>query len=1046
MKVKKLTASMLALTVAGATCAAPVNVLAATQPNGTAYASLGVTREAANELNEEVASEGIILMKNENNTLPFVIEKDEEETETEAVYAPGSVQTAEEEEADGPKVTVFGTHSASLYTGGAGVTGSAEGLPYPTKTIYDSLKAAGISYNKAVAAKYPETSTPTDPSDIDENFGQEGAADFSDVEDTYAEYGDAAFVVISRNGSENADTDAAVDPVTGKHALELTDSETQLLDYVKGHFDKVIVLLNVADTMEVGDLQNDPDVDAILWIGLPGTTGIMALGEVLTGEVNPSGRTVDVWASDFTKDPTYANFGDYDYSASEPIGVPVTEFSGKQKGVKAVEYEESIYVGYRYYETRGYEASKEGSTDDFSYEESVTYPFGYGLSYTSFDWEITDTSIENGASLGKDDTIEVTVKVTNTGDYAGKDVVELYYTAPYTAGGIEKSYVVLGAYGKTSELAPGESEELTLSLKARDMSSYDYNDANQNGSSVYELEAGTYEIKLQSDSHTVKDDCVLTYNVDETMIYDTDDTTGATIENKFTYLNEDGSVDEYDPETDGDSYYYNSLNSAMTLMSRADFAGTFPQSPTEEEYANAGYLRSYTHTYDETDESSELWNVDSVPESWSQIAEDTADEDRTVTITYADMKGVALDDPKWDEFLNQLKFSELVSTVEPGSYGTAALDVIGKVGTNYGDGLACMFSQNLSTESGRGTQICNEVVIAATWNTELVEELGEIQGETLLQLNMNGCYAPALNTHRSPFGGRNFEYYSEDPYISGTIASAFTKGVQSKGVTVFLKHFALNDQETNREKLCTYASEQAIREIYLKAFEKPVKDGANGIMVSMNAIGTVYVMNNYQLITGILCNEWGFHGIITTDAQSEETQNTFFRVGITAPICFGTAQYDGTYRDGKVYITTDDGTEIESPNAYYYIRTAAQKTLYTEVNASAGLYALDLGYEGRTLDATAGATIDSSVAAQTTASNISYDSVTYSVAKDSTLPEGLSLDENGRLTGSVAESGTYTFDVVMTVSYGLMQKQPDNQMDYSDSTLAKTQTFTLNVQ
>ena len=790
------------------------------------------TAAAADALVEEIEGEGIVLLKN-NGALPLA--------------APA-------------KVTLLGRDTADPVYGGSG-SGSVD--PDKAVDLRAGLERAGFEVNDAVYgvlsdyASFSEAMTALgtqrvydhpkgvitmDKGDSTYYIGEMPVEGYDGAISSFSSYGDAAIVAIGRVGGEGGDLNQDMkgwddNYTSGQHQLELNQDEKDAIALAKEHFDTVIVLINASTTMELGELEEDGDIDAIIWVGSPGQTGFYAVGGVLSGKVNPSGRTADLWAADFTRDPTFVNFGNFQYSnlsAANAIG-----------NGYFVQYEEGIYIGYRYYET----AAEEGFID---YEQSVVYPFGYGLSYTSFDWAVS------GQELGEaDGTISLEVTVTNTGVSAGKDVVELYYSAPYTPGGIEKSSVVLGAFAKTDLLQPGESQTVTLTLEVEDMASYDYKNER-----AYVLEAGEYTLTLRTDSHRVKAGCEpIVYKVGKTVVYSGENhrsSDAAPVTNQFDDLSARFSA----APTEGSA-----LN-----MSRADFAGTFPTAPTAADMTADEEVIAGFQAYDPKDHED--------PEAEKpRLGEKNG-------LNLIDLRSLPYDDPSWELMLDQLSVKDMEKLVLNGMYATVDLSSVGKPATVDFDGPAGINSYMTSLSC---TAYPSEVVIASTFNVELVRRMGEMVGNESIANQVNGWYAPAMNLHRSPFGGRNFEYYSEDPLLSGAMGAACVSGAASKGLYCTVKHFAVNDQETNRVNgggISVWVNEQALRELYLKPFEYTVKNASacvkyiadsegtmsekempacTAMMSSYNRLGAVWAGGFEALMRNVLRDEWGFRGMVITD-------------------------------------------------------------------------------------------------------------------------------------------------------------------------------------
>lgn len=874
--------------------------------------------QAAQNFVTSVEEEGIVMLKNKDTALPLN---------------------------SSDKITVFGKNSVNLVYGGSGSAGNTGSS---NKTIYEGFEASKISYNPVIKKFYEDNSKsgagrPSNPN-MDSGQRLSGFATgetpissySSEVRDSYSSYGDAAVVVISRIGGEGFDlprtmatdfdyktaVEGAASPTD--HYLELDSNEKDMIAEAKENFDKVVLVLNVGTTLELGDLKNDEGIDAILWMGLPGSTGAMALGEVLTGKTfdgvsfSPSGHTIDTWAADFTKDPTWFNIGIYD----SQYGNRYLNSDGTASDFAFVNYEEGIYVGYRYYETRGYEESKNGAEDAW-YNENVVYPFGYGLSYTDFEWDVTFDNQSD--AITEKDELSVTVSVTNTGGYAGKDVVQLYYSAPYTAGGIEKPYVVLADFGKTKLLEPGESDSLTLTLPVSDMKSYDYADANKNGFKGYELEKGDYTIFVSSDAHTHKAE--KTYKLaDDVQLLEDVNAQGETVEiqNQF----DDVSAGIY-----GDLTY-------TSFVSRSDFAGTVPGEylPAERKTLTAELEeilgQSVKRTYKGEDAGQPWEAVDAEMPATAAVNNGISLRDM-LTDEDGNMAGkVDYNDPRWEQLLDEIPLDEMKLLIGYGAFRTNAVNgidnIINKPSTTDGDGPSG-FTSFLSESVVYDTCFYQaECVLSSSWNPELAYEMGALIGEEGLAGNekgdgmpYSGWYAPAVNIHRSPFAGRNWEYYSEDGYLSGVFAANVVNGAKTKGVYTYVKHFAVNDQETDREYngILVWANEQSIRELYLKPFEMAVKDGGTmGMMSSFNRLGLNWAGGSYALLTQVLRNEWGFNGIVITDYSMN--RYTYVDMMIRAGGDLFLSQ------DPKTFSKEDDATQLT------LLRQAAKNILYVTANSN----------------------------------------------------------------------------------------------------------------
>lgn len=783
----------------------------------------------AQEVNLKLAEEGFVLLKNENAALPMN---------------------------KGARISVFSKNSVNLSYGGSGSGGFDTSN---NKNLYESLNDAGFVTNPTLKRFYESSQSgpvrTANSSDLDNGDNQKIAtaetpqSKYTDaVKNSYADYSDAALVVITRIGGEGfdlpryqGDSEGAVSP--DSHYLELDQNEIDLLTAVTdGTFKRVVVVFNTPSCFEATFLKDSAyaafadKIDAAVWIGFTGSNGITALGEILNGDVNPSGRLVDTWAADFTKNPSFVNFG------TGCLPDTTDKYDGGM--YYSVDYEEGIYVGYRYYETRG-----ETDGEDW-YNANVVYPFGYGLSYTTFDWTVGDASASE-IELGTTITVPVTVK--NTGSVAGKDVVQLYASAPYTLGGIEKAHKVLVGFAKTKLLQPGESETVTVSFDPYSAASYDYRDANSNGFSGYELEAGEYTLYVSRNAH--ESEKAIALNLAADVQIGTDPTTDSEVVNRYTdsenFLDSDWQLD--------------------AMLSRADWEGTWPTPQTAQQHA--GMDRLYEEIRSE--EHNNPTDFDSEEYPWFG-------EEPTLTLRdllpSAEAEGyepvVSYDDERWEELMMGCDEEEMIALINNGAYHTLAMESVGLPATIHGDGPSG-FTCFMSKEQVNGTcQYVSEPVMASTWNINLMNELGEAIGEEgtigdkATGQPYSSIYAPGVNIHRSPFGGRCSEYFSEDPFISGMMGAAEVQGIQSRGVLPTVKHFVANEQETHRSigGDLSWLSEQALREIYLKPFEYTVKLGeTRGIMTSFNRIGTRWTGGDYRLLTEILRNEWGFNGLVICD-------------------------------------------------------------------------------------------------------------------------------------------------------------------------------------
>lgn len=827
------------------------------------------TSDAATALCEEIAEEGIVLLQNEDNTLPME---------------------------SGTKLNVFGWSSTNPVYGGTG-SGSLSDA-YPTVSLLEGFANAGFEVNEDLVNFYTEY---RDSRPMVGMWGQDWTVpeptmdeyDDANVFESAKEYSDTAVVVIARSGGEGADLPTSLDPEVedtfsadggmfgasglryseneddldaSKHYLELSNREQAMIDRVTAEYDNVVLVVNAANTMELSFVENYEQIKSVVWCPGTGQSGFNALGKILSGEINPSAKTSDTFVKDLTNTPTYNNFGYYTYDNMD-------EFAVDGATPSFVNYTDGIYVGYRFYET----AAQEGL---INYEDLVQYPFGYGLSYTEFTQEMGELNVSDGR-------ISVDVTVTNTGDTAGKDVAEIYYNPPYTDGGIEKASVNLAGFAKTDILEPGASQTVTVSFQIEDMASYDDKNAQ-----AYVLEAGDYEISLRTDSHTVVDTKV--YTVDETITYG------------------EGNTRSSDETTATNQLDF--ANGELTYLSRANgFAN----------YAEATAAPS-NYTMSEEDKATFYNNSNYDPTVYNDESDEMPTTGADNGLTLADLRGVDYDDAQWEDLLDQLTIADMDNMIAIGGYQTAAAGSVGKVQTIDCDGPASI-NNNFTGTGSIGFPA--GVMIANTWNVDLATAFGQSIGKMADEMGVSGWYAPAMNIHRSAFAGRNFEYYSEDPLLSGAIATYAVKGAEEEGVYAYIKHFALNDQETNRNnQLCTWFNEQSAREIYLKPFEMCVKEGgAKAVMSAFNFYGTEPAGASAAVLINILRDEWGFQGFVLTD---------YYGV-------YGYQDADRMVRNGNdcmlvAYDTeTNHMTDTESATSVQAMRQACKNIMYTVVNSRA---------------------------------------------------------------------------------------------------------------
>ena len=785
----------------------------------SAFSSTQEMAQEAGRVSLAVEQEGIVLLQNENEALPLN---------------------------NGAKVTLLGAATVEPVYSGAGAGAiSTDGVA----TLKESMEAAGFSVNPVTWEFYDTGDASSFRRETKNDFGAGNMlahdAPLSMYTDeiyaSFKEYSDAAIVCIGRSGTESYDLEADY--------LTITDAEIDLINMARENFDKVVVVINVLNTMELQPVL-DAKVDAIVWTGAYGQTGIAAVGQILNGEINPSGRTVDTWAYSALSAPSTLNLGDYNIVNSQV-----------ESGDKYLVYEEGIYVGYRYYETR-YEDTVLGTANvgSFNYDSTVLYPFGYGLSYTNFDW--SDFSLTESGN-----TVTATVKVTNAGQVAGKDTVELYMQSPYTsydvANKLEKSAVELVGFEKTPLLQPGQSATVTVSVDKRDMTSYD-----AYGFGTYILEAGDYYFAAAKNAHEATDTILAakgysvanaTANVGSVNVASTDSTTYA------KSLNGTAIVNQFD---DCDITTY---DSNVCYLTRSNWEGTYPTT-----YADGAW--------NAPDAVLAGLELKSLPDKGDEMPVFGTISDTYGRLTMADMIGLDYDDPKWDALLSQMSVEETWDLISHAGYGTKAIESITLPGVTQKDGTS-----GISSAIAGGDQDCTgyppEIVLASTWNKELANQMGLMVGEDSIASGIAVWYAPAMNIHRNPISGRNYEYYSEDGYLSGEMAANVVSGAVEKGTAVTIKHFAINDQETNRTGCALFFNEQAAREIYLLPFEMSVvKGNANGLMDSMNRVGTTWSGANENLMVNVLRNEWGYKGFTITDQASFSSFNyedIFEGIGIT---------------------------------------------------------------------------------------------------------------------------------------------------------------------
>ncbi len=834
------------------------------------------TSKEAKELAVEIAEEGTILLEN-NGILPLT---------------------------GGTKLNVFGWASTNPMLGGGG--SGALNESYESVDLLQSLKNAGFETNTELSdfyVNYRADRPVVGMWDQDWTLVEPAQSAYSgELIENAKNFSDTAMIVISRAGGEGADLpndmmaivngtyqdpdgttyfnahydeaqNEGADWDEGDHYLQLCNQEEDLVNMVCENFNNVILVYNGMNIFEFGFIKDHPQIKGFIWAPPTGHVGMQALGEIVAGTVNPSGKLPDTMVYELEETPWWNNAGDFQYTNMSEYAVATDFFGMKYTETPSfINYVEGIYVGYKFYET----AAAEGLID---YNEMVQYPFGYGLSYTSF----TQTM---GDIVDAGDTLKFDVTVTNTGSVAGKEVVQVYSNPPYVNGGVEKASANLVAFEKTAILQPGASETVQVTVDKDDLMSYDYETAG-----TYVLEAGDYVISVNADSHNVLDQRV--YTVATTEIGTHQDETKA--ENRFDFANGDLT---YLSRADGFANYAEATAAPASYELSAEAKATF--------YNNSNYLTAEATAKDEDANAADITTG------------------AANGLKLVDMKGLDKNDAKWDSYMDQLSLDDMNAVISLGGYQTNGVESIGKVRTNDCDGPASI-NNNFTGKGSIGFPI--GIVISATFNKDLAYRFGESIGKMADEMDVSGWYAPAMNIHRTAFAGRNFEYYSEDGMLSGLIAAQAVKGAASQGVYAYMKHFALNDQEGNRcGMLCTWSNEQAIREIYLKPFEKCVKDAnCQAVMSSFNYVGNRWAGGCSELLNDVLRGEWGFDGFVETD---------YFGV-------YGYMSADQAIRNGTDLMLVNYPTETndvrfrDTNGAKQAMRTSAKNILYVVANSRA---------------------------------------------------------------------------------------------------------------
>ncbi len=871
----------------------------------TGYDSTEELEAHDQEIAEQLSGEGIVLLKNDNDALPL---------------------------ASGSAVSTFSHSVVDIVTCG---TGSADIDTSAAPTLKEALEEVGLTVNPTLWDFYETEAgseyvrTPGKGSILSNrtewDINEVPVSVYTDaVTASYSEYNDAAIVVISRVAGEGADL--ALDGFAdGTNILELTTEEQEMLEMVNESFDTVIVLINSTNALECDFIDNEAyGIDAVLWIGYTGTWGLNSVADILVGNTNPSGKLVDTYCYDNTTAPSMASLYGYtwaNYDESDTENWYSVSNGGLDGNMKYITYQEGIYIGYRYYETR-YEdvVMGTGNAGDYDYASEVAYPFGYGLSYTDFEWSDYNVSFDAAS-----DTFTVNVTVTNTGDTAGKDVVEIYFQSPYTdydvANSIEKASVELCGFAKTGLLEPGTSETVTIEIPREELAAYDSTSAK-----TYILDAGDYYLTAATDAHEAVNNILAAkgYTTANGMTADGDAAFVSTYTNEAldaeTYSVSSATGYEITNQFDSaDLNYYDGYE--MTYLSRSDWQGTWPTG------------------MDGLEASEEMLEGDLNP-YLSYVSSDDGTEYPTMGadngMTLGMMIGKDYDDEDWDLLLDQLTFEEMAEMIGQGYHNTAMAVSVSKPATTDDNGPQG-FTQSLTGVSECHAAYSDENIMAATWNVDLMYEVGVCLGTDVLDLGASGLYGPAMNTHRNAYCGRNFEYYSEDGFLAGKIAAAEVSGIQTKGVYVYIKHFALNDSETGCRCISTFANEQSIREIYLKPFQTAITEGgAKCVMNSFARFGVTWSGAYYGLQTEVLRNEWGLEGFSLTDFSGN---SQFASYGIVMQsfdavygLLAGTDAWDSSatqWTEELVNYYQDDATVAQA------MRQACHRILYTVANSNA---------------------------------------------------------------------------------------------------------------
>ena len=830
----------------------------------------------------QVSEEGIVLLTNQSDALPLP---------------------------QNSKISLFSTSSVNPVMGG---TGSGKVDAGSSDTLKEALEKEGFIVNPKLWNFYDKipNSEMRNDSAFQASTSKQYEAPWEDytteVLDSFADYSDAAIIILSRVGGQNSDID-----YYPFNYLELDETEREMMSQVcslrdEGVFDRVVVIINATNPLEMTFLQ-DFNVDACLLLGTPGQYGLNSLAQILVGKSSPSGRLSDTWCYNNFAAPAMWNFTPAAYENAKELGVP-------DNADTYLVYQEGIYVGYRYFETR-YEdfVMGAGNAGDYQYESTVAFPFGYGISYTEFLWDSMITHYD-----ATKDSFEINITVTNVGDYSGKDVVEIYAHSPYTEYdkqmGVEKAAVILCGYSKTKLLAPGESETLTISVPRRELANFD-----AYGYGTYILEAGDYHLTAAKNAHEAVNNTLAARGC-------TPENTGGAMtecgdaDRVYTWTQEQTDIETYSVSLSGekitaklsssDPNLYDGTDSTVTWLTRADWEGTFPKESAKVTLTQLLIKDLQNNHYDPNEIDMSLYPMP------------TTNADNGLRLY--DLMGKSYDDPAWDLLLDQMSFDEMVDFIRDAFHGRSAIESIQSPGTRDENGPTGL---NTSYMPGKQsvTAFASPFVMGSTFNNELIYQVGYVIGNDCLRYGISALYGPGANTHRTAYGGRNFEYFSEDPFLSGEMAASYVGAVEDLGVNTLLKHFALNDSETDRQGLGVWLGEQAAREIYLKAFQKSFEEAnGNGVMAAYTRWGAIWSGGNAPLIQGILRDEWGCDGWIITDNVATDliTVADGLRGGITA-------------FDASLTLLLDFDPYESDPYIRTLMREACHRGLYALVNSAA---------------------------------------------------------------------------------------------------------------